>query len=294
MPETPAEREAARAASADRARRPLLDLITQESLDQDYQHVAEKKRAAAGPGADSAGRPRWVAAAVVTAFGILVTVAAVQTSNASGVTSASREELQRQIKERGDEAAALQGDLVRERARNIRLRDELDAVTAEERAASERVRRLAAQTGYGAASGPGVVITVDDAPNGEAVRDADLQLLVNGLWEAGAEAISINGKRLTARSGLRNAGAAINLNGPPPLSPPYVVSAIGDDRTLEAELLNTTTGLRFVNVADALGLPVTTEKVDELELPAATLRKPRSAQVQGDQPSPAQKKEPPS
>ena len=81
----------------------------------------------------------------------------------------------------------------------------------------------------------------------------DLALLVNGLWRAGAEAIAINGQRLTARSAIRNSGAAINVNGRPPLSPPYVVTAIGDTKTLQADLLDTSTGLAFQNGADALG-----------------------------------------
>ena len=39
--------------------------------------------------------------------------------------------------------------------------------------------------------------------------DRDLQIVVNGLWAAGAEAIAINGQRLTARSAIRSAGQAI-------------------------------------------------------------------------------------
>jgi uncharacterized protein YlxW (UPF0749 family) len=294
MPETAADRAAARAASADRARTPLLNLITQESLDQDYQHVAEKKRLEAPDGTPPSGRPRWVAATVVMAFGLLVAVAAVQTSNASDVVSASRQELLGQIKARGDEAAGLQEDLVRQRARNIRLQEEYDAVAADERAASNRVERLAAQTGFGPVSGPGLEITVDDAPSGEAVRDEDLSLLVNGLWEAGAEAIAINGKRLTARSAIRNSGEAINIHGAP-LSPPYVVAAIGDDKTLQADLLDTTTGLRFFNLADALGFRVV-QNVRDLDLPAAPQRQLDDlvAETGTDQEPPVKKKEPPS
>ena len=156
------------------------------------------------------------------------------------------------------------------------------------------ITRLGASTGFGPATGPGIVITVDDAPDGEPVRDEDLQLLVNGLWQAGAEAISINGKRLTARSALRNAGAAINLNGPPPMSPPYVVSAIGDPGSLQADLLDTTTGLQFSNVAGALGFPVETNSVDRLDLPAGPQRqlKPRWVDTEAGKPPPG--KEPPS
>ena len=259
----------------DRVSTPLLTLLTEESLDRDYQHVAQN-RAAAGE-EPTKGQPRWVATAVVAVFGLLVTVAAVQTSNASGVTSANRASLVERIEGRRTAAAQLQGDLVRLRARNIGLEEDRREVAAQQRTVENRVDRLGALTGFGPATGPGLVITVEDAPNGEAVRDQDLQLLVNGLWEAGAEAISINGKRLTARSALRNAGAAINLNGPPPMSPPYVVSAIGNKGSLQANLLDTTTGLQFSNVADALGFPVDMENVDQLDLPAAPQRmlKPR-------------------
>jgi uncharacterized protein YlxW (UPF0749 family) len=273
MPET---------STTDRTRTPLLTLITQESMDQDYQHVAEQRaaaRTAHEPGdRDRTGtRGRWVATAVVCVFGLLVTVAAVQTSERSGVTSASRESLLRQVDQRRDLASDLQQRIVRLRELNIGLQDSLAQVDDDERTVTARTQRLAGQAGFGPVSGPGIVITVDDAPDGEAVRDEDLALLVNGLWEAGAEAISINGKRLTMRSGLRNSGAAINLNGPPPLSPPYVVSAIGDTRTLQANLIDTSTGLAFSNTADVLGFPVTMKTDDDLTLPAATLRQPRHA-----------------
>ena len=273
MPET---------STTDRTRTPLLTLITQESMDQDYQHVAEQRataRAAGGPvaGDGAERRGHWVAAAVVGVFGLLVTVAAVQTSERSGVTSASRDSLLSQIDQRRDQTAELQQRIIRLRELNVGLQDALSEANDDERSTASRADRLAGIAGFGPVSGPGLVITVDDAPDGEAVRDEDLSLLVNGLWEAGAEAISINGKRLTTRSGLRNSGAAINLNGPPPLSPPYVVSAIGDTRTLQADLIDTSTGLAFSNTADVLGFPVTMKIDDDLTLPAATLRPPRHA-----------------
>ena len=40
----------------------------------------------------------------------------------------------------------------------------------------------------------------------------DLQIVVNGLWDAGAEAISVNGQRLTSKSAIRFAGQAILVN----------------------------------------------------------------------------------
>jgi uncharacterized protein YlxW (UPF0749 family) len=273
MPEAPT--------APDRARTPLLTLITQESLDEDYQHVAEKRAAErARQGADdghvdrsSAGR-HWMVGAIVAAFALLVTVAAVQTSEGSGVADANRESLLRQIDQRRDQSAELQGRIVRLRELNVGLQDTMAEVTDTERATANRLERLAAQAGYGPVTGPGIVITVDDAPNGQAVQAEDLALLANGLWEGGAEAIAINGRRLTATSALFNSGAAINIRDTPPLSPPYVVSAIGDNKTLQADLLDTATGLAFNNEVDALGFQVDMDTKDELTLPGATLRRP--------------------
>lgn len=260
--------------TSDRARTPLLTLITQESMDEDYRHVADRRSSSHQP-PQSGRRAHWTAAAVVAAFGVLVTLAAVQTSASSGVNDANRSSLLRQIEDRRTHAATLQTRIVGLRELIVGMRTEYESAAEAAMSTESRVQRLAAATGFGSVTGPGVVITVDDAADGEAVRDEDLALLVNGLWEAGAEAIAINGKRLTARSALRNAGAAINLNGSPPMSPPYVVSAIGDPKTLPANLLDTTSGLAFTNVADVLGFSVKRQNADDLSLPAATPRQSR-------------------
>jgi len=62
----------------------------------------------------------------------------------------------------------------------------------------------------------------------------DLQIIVNGLWQAGAEAISVNGHRLTSRAAIRFAGAAILVDYRP-LTRPYVITAIGDPSSLSVE-----------------------------------------------------------
>jgi uncharacterized protein YlxW (UPF0749 family) len=208
----------------------------------------------------------------VAAFGLMVAIAAAQTSERSGVESASRRTLVEQITDKRAEVADLQRRIVALRERNVGLELHLGETTDDLAAAQARVQRLGAQTGFGPVVGPGVTITVKDATNGEAVRADDLALLVDGLWNVGAEAISINGKRLTARSALFNSGPAINLNGSPPLSPPYVVSAIGDNTSMQADLLGTSSGLEFTSVAKALGFGVSMENVGQMTLPAAPQR----------------------
>ncbi len=72
------------------------------------------------------------------------------------------------------------------------------------------------------------------APDQGKVIARDLQIIVNGLWQAGAEAISVNGHRLTSRAAIRFAGAAILVDYRP-LTRPYVITAIGDPGSLSAD-----------------------------------------------------------
>ena len=258
--------------ATDRVNTPLLTLITQQSLDEDSLQVAERR--ANGDLAQRSRRPHRIAVVVVALFGMLVTVAAVQTSQHAGVTDANRASLIARIDAGRQGVADLQDRIVRLRELNVGLQDHRDEVSVELQAAESRNRRLQVVTGFGAVTGPGVRITVDDAPDGNldgVVKDEDLAKLVDGLWSAGAEAVSINGQRLTARTAIRNSGAAIHVN-VRPLSPPYVVLAIGDPDTLQADLLETTGGLAFHEIANQFGIVHETENEDELSIPAAPAR----------------------
>jgi uncharacterized protein YlxW (UPF0749 family) len=253
--------------TADRVNTPLLTLITQQSLDEDYQVVAER-RAAENGGTPPRRRPARTAGIVVAAFGLLVTIAAVQNSANEPVESASRTSLIDQIDASKDDIAHLQRLIVRLREHDVALQTQLDGVTTDAQEATARAQRLAAVSGFGPVEGPGVRVTVDDSPSGELVVDRDLRPLVIGLWDAGAEAISINGQRLTSRSAIRNTADAIQVNSRP-LSPPYVIQAIGDPLTLEADLMQTSGGLLFRDIATSFGYPWDMDTVNDLSLPAA-------------------------
>jgi uncharacterized protein YlxW (UPF0749 family) len=119
--------------------------------------------------------------------------------------------------------------------------------------------RLEIAAGTVPVAGPGLVLTLDDAaaqadpksPNANPrtstevdqgkVQASDLQIIVNGLWQAGAEAISVNGHRLTTRAAIRFAGAAILVDYRP-LTRPYVITAIGGPGSLSVEFADTDGG----------------------------------------------------
>lgn len=90
--------------------------------------------------------------------------------------------------------------------------------------------------GFSAVKGSGITITLDRGTHEfSSIRDTDLLKLVNELKASGAQAISVNGERLTAMSEIREAGNLMVINGKK-TSEPYVVKAISDKDRLEASL----------------------------------------------------------
>lgn len=263
---------------------PLLDYITATSMDADYAHVAERTAAEhpARGGGDQAGGPRprvrpGVAALVVIGvFGLLVGTAAVQTARNAGDTSQGKASLVAQIKKRSTQLDA-------RRARIATLRDENQALqslyldtTSQGRALSSRLSSLGVMTGSAAVTGPGVQVVVDDAPGAvsdqQRVLDEDLQKLVNALWASGAEAISINGQRLTNLSAIRFAGSAITVNFVS-LDRPYTVLAIGNPDTMPARFVDTEHGRDWLDLHAVAHLEFKMTTEQSMTLPAAPTRR---------------------
>lgn len=248
---------------------PLLEVVTRSSLDDDYRHVAAER---ARSGARATERPSpWLAGLVVAVFGLLIVTAAVQNSRDADVTQATREGLIRQAQLRSAELQEQQGEIAELRRETERMQEELAALVRAERQQVATTNRLGAAAGYVPVQGEGVRIIADDNPSGHedgAIWDEDLALLVNGLWAAGAEAISIDGHRLTTLTGIRTAGSAINV-GNVPIRPPYAVLAVGDNSRLQSDFVNTSSGNTWTNLANNRGYVFEMENADSLNLPAA-------------------------
>jgi uncharacterized protein YlxW (UPF0749 family) len=254
---------------------PLLTVLTQRSLDEDYQHVADARRAGAAPSSSRKG-----AAVVVALFGLLIVTAAVQTSRDAATEQRGREELVSQINGRRDDLADLEQTITNLRAENAQLTESLGDLAGDEQRASNRADELGARTGFRPVTGEGVRIRVDDSPDGSKdgrVRDEDLATLVDGLWAAGAEAISINGNRLTNVSPIRNVGGAIHIKSRP-LRAPYTVLAVGDRDTLQARFAESSAGVAWFNLVASFGLDFSMTNASSLQLPGAGSPMLRSAE----------------
>jgi uncharacterized protein YlxW (UPF0749 family) len=97
--------------------------------------------------------------------------------------------------------------------------------------------------GLSEVTGPGVVVTLMDSkkdrligvdPQSYLIHDRDIRDVVNELRAAGAEAVEVNGQRITVSSSIRCAGPIILIN-QDEMANPFTIQAIGDpDKLLSA------------------------------------------------------------
>jgi len=270
----------------------LLNYITATSLDEDYAHVSARRAAEGGADGDpdgqhgaGRGRPGPIGWLVLGLFGLLIVTAAVQTARTETVRESSRQSLVSQIQEGRDELAEARAEAGRLRAEVDDVRRSYLSTTEQGRNLATQLRRLGAAGGTTPVTGPGVTIVADDAPEAgpkQQVLDTDLQILVNGLWSAGAEAIAINGQRLSNLSAIRTAGEAVTVNFRS-LSRPYTITAIGDPDQLPARFAESAGGTWWFNLKSLYDIRFSMTTEDSVTLPAVPMPRLRHAErLNGD------------
>lgn len=243
----------------------LLTEVMTNTLDADYEQVAQSPRAAAR-------RPAGPipVIAVFTVFGLMVGVSALQTEQDRPREAAERAELVDQIHSRQDRLDDLHAEQAALEDSVSRLQGTLADDVNDDQQLSGELTRLGIDAGTLTVTGPGVVVTVDDAHDGGGlggvILDTDLQQLVNALWEAGAESIAVDGHRITTLNAIRFAGEAITV-GYRSLSPPYVIEATGDPDTLPARLLQTEGGQTWLGLRTNFGITFEVAPKDSVVVP---------------------------
>ncbi len=270
-PEPPPERA--------RHRRNLIEEITADAVVSDYLAVAAEPT-------PSSRRERILVAGVaagVVGFVLAVGVSA-RVLNAP-VVDQQRVELRERIAANDERRDALTAEVEVLREDLQQARQQALTGSIEGLALAETVSDYELATGYVAATGPGAVVTLRDAQVGEdgaeldedqRVLDIDVQRGVNGLWAAGAEAVAVNGQRLSARSAIRSAASAILVNYRP-LKPPYRIEAIGPD-TMADTFQSGQDAAYLRGVSEQYGIGFTTDRAEGLRLPAAASTLPDKAE----------------
>lgn len=208
----------------------LLQRLMDDAIDPDYLIAAQRPERRT-----SNWRHSTLFAVAVAVTGALTAAAVVQVREGAPSAGETRSELADRVVAATTEVRSLDSsvDAVARQVASLQAQA-LDG-TAADRALADQVAALQQEVGAAPVTGDGAVVVLDDGqpttdgnggPDLARVLDTDLQTAVNGLFAAGATAVSVNGQRLTALSPIRSAGDAV-LVGFRPLVPPYSITAIG-------------------------------------------------------------------
>jgi uncharacterized protein YlxW (UPF0749 family) len=144
--------------------------------------------------------------------------------------------------------------------------------------------------GQVAVHGPGLQVVLSDPPaatptnapgrvplsSPHILTDRDVRSVVNELWSAGAEAISVDDVRLTPTSAIRFAGQAVLVDFQP-ITSPYTIKAVGDPDRLITSFAASPVASRYKTLAGADGIGFSFSESTRLSLPASPGEQPRYA-----------------
>lgn len=166
----------------------------------------------------------------------------------------AKEHLNNKEWERRDQ---LQSTVLALQKKNRALRDELTKIQKEiqekeneiveqEKTTTNLVsdlNKLRKANGLVKVTGPGISVTLSDAtyipdevnPNNYIVHEEHIRSVINELLISGAEAIAINGQRITHRTSIVCVGPVVSVDGVQ-YNAPFEITAIGDPKTMEDSL----------------------------------------------------------
>ncbi|MEX5721233.1 DUF881 domain-containing protein [Geodermatophilus maliterrae] len=232
------------------------------------------------PGPPPRGRSAWGALVPVVALaaGLLFATSG-QTAQGSDLRAGDVTELSTLVAQRDEVIAEQEAQLEALQRQAEALTDQAasrDGAVAAARAAGEDG---ALSAGLVAMSGPGVEITLDDAPrrpdgglptgarpDDVVIHQSDVQAVVNAVWAAGADGVAIMDQRLVATSAVRCVGNVLLLQGRT-YSPPFVVTAIGDPAAIRTQLDASPQVQVFLQAVEDYGLGFAFRERPDLTLP---------------------------
>lgn len=266
----------------------LLESISADAFDPAYTEAAGHRSAGPPPRRPTALRTAEIMIPIMV-LGLLLATALAQTRRSVPDLAKERRALALRIEERTARTDALLKEVELLRSQVAAAQTSGLSISDAGREKARELSRLELAAGAVPVTGPGLRVVVDDgttsagdqAQDGsERVLDTDLQRLVNGLWAAGAEAVSINGQRVIGTTAIRSAGLAITV-GFRPVGRPYAVEAVGDPDEIEAKFVDGPGGRWFRTLQDNYGIVFRVSGERSLRIPAAGGLDVRYARVAG-------------
>lgn len=262
----------------------LVDLVT-NTADPGYAAAAARR----GPGAPRRWFDRPAALVGCLLVGFTLAVAYVHTHRSAPEAAKVHDSLVARVK-----AAQASGDALEAKAQQL----DGDIATSRERvlpgtSLGTRLQRAQLLAGATAVVGQGLKVELADPPQPtgtpsagrpgttpldatQVLTDRDVRSIVNELWHDGAEAIAVNGVRLTPTSAIRFAGQAVLVDFAP-ITSPYTIDAIGDSDVLVTSFADSDVAGRYHTLTSVEGISFSWTQEGKLHLPATAAAAPRYA-----------------
>lgn len=187
---------------------------------------------------------------------------------------------------RSERTASLQELVAAQALRNEDLREDAEALRSEVQRLSDaqggnpqlgqQLDAAGIQASTLPVSGPGLRVVLTDAPadvrpagvddDALIVHQQDIQAVVNALWAAGAEAMTIQGQRVISTTGIKCVGNSVVLHGVP-YAPPYVIEAIGPGDAMEESLAGSRPVQIYQQYVEAYGLGYSESRFEDAAFP---------------------------
>ncbi|MDQ2837775.1 MAG: DUF881 domain-containing protein [Actinomycetota bacterium] len=264
----------------------LLHDLLNNTLDPGYRSAAARNR----PSRWWDGPMVWLGCLAV---GLLLVVAYQQSHQSAPARDAARRDLISRIQQ-----AQAGGDRMESQAKALAsqvagLRD------AQLPGSGNQLKDQEVAAGSIPVSGPGMQIELNEpatepsSGNGRpgttpqsqvaVLHDTEIRAVINELWADNAEAISVNGLRMTPTSFVRVAGESIQIDFQP-INPPYLISAIGDRDGLQVAFAESAIARQLKTMVAVDGISFRFGGKSGLKLGSVTVNQPRYA-VRGPAPS---------
>lgn len=170
-----------------------------------------------------------------------------------------------------------------QRSQARRLSEEIEELSGQATSAGaldearQRIGSLGRLAGLDPVVGPGVRVTLRDAPgdvrpddvdpNVLVVHEQDIRAFMNALWSGGAEALTLQGQRIVSTSSITCVGSTVVIDGVP-YAPPYEIEAVGEVSAMSFSLSTSPQVTNYKRYAETYGLGLDIRSAEELSLPA--------------------------
>jgi uncharacterized protein YlxW (UPF0749 family) len=219
-----------------------------------------------------------IAAIVAFAAAGFLLAASTLTANGSDIRVERPAQLRDLVQNEANKIDKLENNL-------IDIQSEIEEITngsvrSEIESTQVKIQQLSPVAGFTSMVGPGLVITLNDAPqvdlsipenerpdvNDLLIHQEDVQSVVNALWAGGAQGVSLMGKRVIATSAVKCVGNTLLLHGKV-YSPPFRIEAIGDVTKLTKSLRDDPNVAILQDYVDLFGLVYEVQRAALIELP---------------------------